>query len=276
MAFVRTNDINTYYEQRGVGPPVVFVHAAILDHSQWGRQMSALSDTYTTITYDIRGHGRTGGSETESYSIELFADDLAALIAALDLESPIICGLSMGGCIAQEYAATHPDEVAGVVLAETFTPEMFSRREWFQRSVILRATILPVRLIGYERVEKAMVWVQEQLSRTKAGGDYEKVEQLREAGPKMKTNEFAKVIRAVAAFHETEVDLAAISVPTLVLDGEHELPFVKQHAAKMGSEIPNAIVREVPDAGHASNLDNPAFFEDALRTFLDRVAAEAV
>ncbi|AFK21514.1 alpha/beta hydrolase (plasmid) [Haloferax mediterranei ATCC 33500] len=275
MAFVRTNDIDTYYEQRGVGPPVVFVHAAILAHSQWEHQVNALSDGYTTITYDIRGHGRTGGSEPASYSVELFADDLAALIAALDLEAPVICGLSLGGCIAQVYAATRPDEVAGIVLAETFTPEIFSRREWFQRSVMLRATIPFVRLIGYGRVETAMVWVQERLSRTKAGGDYEKVEQLREDVPKMNTNEFVKVIRAVAAFHKTEVDLAAISVPTLVLYGEHELPFVKQHAAKLKSKIPNAISREVPGAGHASNLDNPVFFEDALRRFLDGVAAEA-
>ncbi|ELZ98136.1 alpha/beta hydrolase fold protein / chloride peroxidase [Haloferax mucosum ATCC BAA-1512] len=274
MPFIRTGDIDTYYERRGVGPPVVFVHAAVLDHTQWDDQASALEDEYTTITYDVRGHGRTGGSARKAYSLDLLADDLGALITALALEKPIICGLSTGGCIAQVYAAANSDGLSGLVLADTFTPEVFDRREWLQRSVLLRAAIPPVRLVGYERVERVMVWIQERLSRTKAGGDYERVAELREDVPKMRTDEFAKVLRAIAAFHETEVVLAAISVPTLVLYGEHELPFIKHHAEKLKREIPTVTVREVPGAGHASNLDNPAFFEDALRTFGAKFTAD--
>ena len=271
MPTVRTNDVETYYERRGDGPPLLFVHGAILDHSQWKPQVDALGDDYTTIAYDVRGHGRTGGSARDAYSIDLFADDLDALIEALDLEQPVVCGLSTGGCIAQVYAATRSDQLAGVVLADTFTPELFDRREWLQRSAMLRATVPPVRLVGYERVEKAMVWLQERIQGEGVSGDYEKIERLRAAGPKMQTAEFAKVIRAVAAFHETEIDFSAVTAPALVLYGEHEPPFIRRHAPKLGSEIPNATVREVPGAGHASNLDNPEFFTDALREFLAEV-----
>ncbi|WP_224335358.1 alpha/beta fold hydrolase [Haloprofundus halobius] len=268
MPTVRTNDIETYYERRGSGPALVFVHGAILDHSQWTLQMDALSDKYTTYAYDVRGHGRTGGSNRERYSIELFADDLDAFLTALAIERPILCGLSMGGCIAQVYAAGHPDRIAGLVLADTFTPELLSRSEWLQRSVMLRATVPPVRLLGYERVEKAMVWLQERLSGESVSGDYSNVERLREAGPKMATEEFAKVIRAVAGFHETTLDLSAITTPTLVLYGEHEPPFLRRHVPKLQSELPDATVREVPGAGHASNLDDPEFFTGAMREFL--------
>lgn len=271
MPTVRTNDIETYYEQRGSGPPVVFIHGAILDHTQWAPQVDALSDEYTTIAYDVRGHGRTGGSARDSYSIELFADDLDALITALNLDHPVLCGLSMGGCIAQVYAATYPDRLAGLVLADTFTPELFDRREWLQRSAMLKATIPPVRLVGYERVEKAMVWLQERVSGKGVSGDYEQIEKLRAEGPKMTTDEFAKVIRAVATFHETEVDFPAIIVPALVLYGEREPSFIRRHAPKLGDEIPNASVREVPSAGHASNLDNSEFFTTAVREFLARI-----
>lgn len=270
MPTVRTNDIQTYYERRGSGPTVVFVHGAILDSSQWERQMDALEDEYTTVAYDVRGHGRTGGSARESYSIPLLADDLNALVTALDLEKPVVCGLSMGGCIAQVYAAAHPDELSGLILADTFTPELFDRREWFQRSVMLRATVPPVRLVGYERVEKAMVWIHERLSKG-ASGDYGQVKNLRAGGPKMETAEFAKVIRAVASFHETAVDYSSISAPTLVLYGEHEPAFMRRHAPKMRAEIPNAVVLKVPGGGHTSNLDNPEFFTDAVREFLANV-----
>ncbi|MFB6140372.1 MAG: alpha/beta fold hydrolase [Halosimplex sp.] len=155
MPTVRTNDVETYYERRGEGPPVVFVHGAIVDHSQWDPQLEALSDEYTTVAYDVRGHGRTGGSPRSAYSMDLFADDLHALLDALDIENPVLCGLSTGGCIAQVYAARHPDRVAGLVLADTFAPDYLSVGERFQRSLMLRATIPPVRLVGYERVEKA-------------------------------------------------------------------------------------------------------------------------
>ncbi|WP_224449445.1 alpha/beta fold hydrolase [Haloprofundus salilacus] len=270
MPTALTNDVETYYERRGSGPPLVFVHGAILDHTQWTAQMDALGDDYTTFAYDVRGHGRTGGSDRERYSMELFADDLDAFLTALGIERPVICGLSMGGCIAQVYTARHPDRIAGLVLADTFTPELLSRGEWLQRSVMLQATVLPVRLLGYERVEKAMVWLQERLSGEGVSGDYGNVERLREAGPKMETEEFAKVIRAVVTFHETDLDLSAITAPTLVLYGEHEPPFIRRHVPKLHAELPNATVQEVPGAGHASNLDDPEFFTGAMREFFTR------
>lgn len=267
MPTVQTNDIETYYEQRGDGPPIVFIHGAIVDHSQWLPQLEGLSDEYTTIGYDVRGHGRTGGSVEDQYSIDLFAADLDALVTALDLDTPVICGLSMGGCIAQVYAANHPERIAGLVLADTFSPRILDWRERLQ-FFVLKATIPPVRLVGYERVERVMVWLQERIQGTGVSGDYEKIERLRDEAPKMATEEFAKVIHALTNFHETELDLATISVPTLVLYGEHDAGFIRRHAPKLGDGIPNATVRTVPEAGHASNLDNPEFFSSSVREFL--------
>jgi len=153
MSTVQTNDVETYYERRDEGPPVVFVHGATVDHSQWDPQWDALSDDYEIIVYDVRGYGRTGGSPRGHYSIDLFADDLLVVLDALDIESAVLCVLSMGGCIAQVSATRHPDRVAGLVLADTFGPELLSRSEWLQRSVLLRAALLLVRVHGYERVD---------------------------------------------------------------------------------------------------------------------------
>ena len=270
MPTVRTGDVETYYERRGEGPPIVFVHASILDHSMWDEQAAALADDYETLVYDLRGHGRTGGSAVPAYSMDLFAEDLDALLAALAVERPVLCGLSMGGLVAQTYAAKYPDRVAGLILADTFTPRILTRGEWFLRRIVLNALIPPVRLVGYERVEKANVWLNERLF-SGVGGDYGNVERLRETGPKMATDEFAKVIRAMTRFHEESVDLSAIAVPTLVLYGEHELPFVKRHAAELAARLSDVEVDEVPDAGHASNLDDPDYFTAAIRSFLGRI-----
>ena len=279
MPTVQTNDIETYYERSGSGPPVVFVHGAIVDYTQWQPQFDALSDDYTTIAYDVRGHGRTGGSDRESYSMDLFSDDLAALVDALELDRPVVCGLSLGGCIAQAYADRYPDRLSGLVLVDTFGPSPLSPGERVQRR-LLRATIPLVRLFDYERVERVMVWLQERLSKG-VSGEYENIEAIRATGPTMATEEFAKVIRALARFHETPVGYRSITVPTLVLYGEHDAGFIRQHAPALADAIRGAKIREVPGAGHASNLDNPEFVTDALRLFLwgiwsgDRTARDA-
>jgi pimeloyl-ACP methyl ester carboxylesterase len=270
---VRTNDIETYYERHGDGPVVVFVHGAILDHSQWDPQVQTLDDEYTTIVYDVRGHGRTGGSSRETYSIELFAEDLDALITGLDLEKPVLCGLSMGGCIAQLYAATYPEKVSGLVLVGTFTPDLSTVGERLQMA-LLRATILPARLVGYERVERVLVWLQERFQKG-VSGDYENVEQLRARGPTIETAEFAKVIRALAAFPTAVVDYTAITAPTLVLHGEHEPAFIRRQSQLLTEYIADAVLSEIPDAGHASTLDDPAFVTSTVREFLQTVPRTA-
>ena len=270
MPTVRTGDVTTYYEDRGDGPAIVFVHGAILDHTQWWPQLDALADDYRVVAYDVRGHGRTGGSAVDAYSIDLLADDLATFVEALDLERPVLCGLSTGGCIAQAYAARHPDALSGLVLASTFGPEYLTFGDRLQRAVVLPATIPPTRLVGYERVERVLTWLNETFGNTGSSGDYENVQALRDRGEPMTSDEFAKTIRAVSGFHDTEIDYSTITVPTLVLYGENEPGFVHAHAARFADRVPDVEVRAVPGAGHASNMDNPDFYEDALREFLPR------
>jgi pimeloyl-ACP methyl ester carboxylesterase len=243
----------------------------MVDHTQWLPQFDALADDYTVLAYDVRGHGRTGGSDRERYSIDLFAEDLAALVDALGLDAPAICGLSMGGCIAQVYAERYPDRCGDLILADTFGPTPLSLAERVQRQA-LRATIPFARAVGYERVERGMVWLQERLS-PGVSGEYERIEAIREAGPTMEAAEFEKVIGALATFEEIPVGYRAISARTLVLYGEREAAFIRRHADRMGRWIRDATVLEVPDAGHASNLDNPEFVTDALRGFLGDTGA---
>lgn len=264
----RTNDVETHYERRGDGPPIVFVHGAVMDHSMWTPQLESLSDEYETIAYDVRGHGRTGGSSIDRYSVDLFADDLHALVVALKLDGPVVCGLSMGGCIAQAYAARYPDALSGLVLADTFTPELSTLRERLQLAS-LRTAIPFVRLVGYPRVQRALTWVNERFNRG-VSGDYGKIERLQAEAPEIGTDEFAKVIRSLVAFPESDVDFAKIAVPTLILYGENEPSFVRRQAGILEAKIPDAAVRVVPGAGHASNLDDAEFFTTAVREFIER------
>lgn len=119
MPTIQTNDITTWYDRTGEGMPIVFVHGAWTDHQMWEPQVEALADDYEVIAYDVQGHGRTGGSAEEQCTAELFATDLRALINGLDLDRPVLCGLSLGGMIGQTYAARYPDKLRGLILTDT-------------------------------------------------------------------------------------------------------------------------------------------------------------
>lgn len=269
MPTVQTGDVETYYERRGDGPPVVFVHGALSDHAATNRQLAAFSDEYTAFAYDLRGHGRTPNPHDAPYSVDLLADDLHAFVTALGLDRPVVCGVSMGGMVAQVYASRYPDGLGALVLADTFSPTFVSRRDRVERTVLLDALVGLVRFVGYDRARGAVTWLGRQLE-----GDA--TTSLRaDAFPPMRTAAAANSLRAVAAFHEVDVDLAAIGVPTLILYGEHESSLIRRHVPTLAAAISDASIRVVPDAGHASPWDNPEFFNDAVRAFLAEAPRQA-
>lgn len=268
MPTVRTDDIETYYERRGDGPPIVFIHGAIMDHRMWAVQTDALEDEFTTVAYDVRGHGRTGGSDVPTYTVDRYVEDLDALLTALGLEDVVLCGLSLGGCIAQVYASTYPERVAGLVLADTFTqaPLGLTGRLLFTN---LRVFAALDRIVRYKSLNRLQMYVGN-LVKPGIAGEGETVQELIDTGPTISHAEFAKIVRSLVVFPRADdVTLSQIDVPALILYGEHEPSLVRDHAVLMSELLPATEgVTEIPDAGHASNIDNAVFFTAALRQFL--------
>lgn len=268
MPTVRTNDIETYYERRGSGPPIVFIHGMAMSTGEWKPQMEALSDEYTTIAYDVRGHGHTGGSDREPYTMELYAADLDALLTGLGVENPVLCGLSMGGCIAQMYAVRYPEKVAGLVVSDTFTaaPLPLKGRLVFAN---LRFFGWLDRFVRYTTLNRFQTWVGTRLSPGVAG-DGATTQRIMEEAPTIAHAEFVKIANSMASFPESDLDSSQITVPTLVMHGENIPAVLRDMHRKLAEGLLNADVAftVVPDAGHASNIDNPQFFSTAVREFL--------
>lgn len=270
MPTARTRDIDTYYERRGNGPPVVFVHGMFMSATMWEPQLAALSDAYAAVAYDVRGHGRTGRSDWDRYSMELFAADLEALLDALGLDRVAVCGLSMGGAVAQTFAAAHPDRVAGLVLADTFPAGPMPLMGKIAMANIRFLARLD-RLIGYKTLNRLQLRVGNWLLPGVAG-DEETLQALVEADPTIPHAELVKIADATARFPRLDLDLAAVTAPALVLHGEHVPSAYPGITDRVAAQLANAEpeVSVVPGAGHASNLDNPDFFNDAVRRLLDR------
>jgi len=116
--YADVNGIKLYYETRGTGRPLVLLHGGLGAIEMFGPNLAALSAGRQVIAVDLQGHGRTVDID-RPLSVELMADDIAALIRHLGLERADIMGYSLGGGVALQTAIRHPEVVRKLVVVST-------------------------------------------------------------------------------------------------------------------------------------------------------------
>jgi pimeloyl-ACP methyl ester carboxylesterase len=118
---VEVNGATLHYEQRGAGAPLILIHGGLSSSAQWAPVVPELADDFRVITPDSRGHGRSTNPAGE-LSYTLIADDIAALIAALGLQRPVVGGWSDGGQVTLELGVRHPG-AAGALIVGAACPD---------------------------------------------------------------------------------------------------------------------------------------------------------
>ncbi|WP_394175159.1 alpha/beta fold hydrolase [Guptibacillus hwajinpoensis] len=130
MAYVKIDDIDLYYEDKGSGLPIIFLHPPGMGHVVFHEQ-EKLAEHFRVIVFDMRGHGRSGlGSK--DFSISLLANDLHHLMSELGIEKAVLLGYSSGGSVVQEFCIHHQEKVAGLILCGGFSEvsDMFLQAEF--------------------------------------------------------------------------------------------------------------------------------------------------
>lgn len=112
-----------YYTETGHGgPPIVLVHGAFCDHTDFAPLIEHYRAQHRVVAVDLRGHGESSAPK-QDYSVDVFVDDLAWICAQLGVHRPVVIGHSLGGQIAMQLAASHPDvPAAAVALDATIVP----------------------------------------------------------------------------------------------------------------------------------------------------------
>jgi pimeloyl-ACP methyl ester carboxylesterase len=116
---IQVNEAALYYEERGDGAPLILIHGGLGSGSQWEPVMPEVADGFRVITPDSRGHGRSTNPAGE-LSYARVADDVAALIAELGLQRPVVGGWSDGGQVTLEFGARHPETAAALIVGAAY------------------------------------------------------------------------------------------------------------------------------------------------------------
>jgi 3-oxoadipate enol-lactonase len=273
--YIRANGVRTFVQVAGSGEPIVFIHGALLNSFLWYPQLDYFGATNFCVSYDLRGHGRTGPSSEVSYTTSLFARDLRALLDALRLGQVTLCGLSLGGMIAQTFAELYPQRVRCLILCDTAFSTFAGAVEMLLNAVVGAVTPSAIRTLGAGNFCALSHWVNRLsgqggwVSQTLAGRMY-----ASRALASVPGEEMIKVYRSVLAFRGCRLD--GFTGPALLINGASDSPLILRQARLLQHQLPHAEYQIVPRAGHLANLDNPFEFNRMLDRFLMRTATEPI
>jgi pimeloyl-ACP methyl ester carboxylesterase len=236
------------YERHGAGPPLVLVHGAACDSRMWQPQLSALAAEFTVVAWDEPGAGRSADLPPD-FGLADYADHLEELIDGLSVGPSHVAGLSWGGTVALELFRRHPEQVATLILADTYAG-------W-------KGSLPPEELRA--RIEGAASGGP--TPGLFAGDPSAEVVALIETMEAEVRPESLRTALAIMAETDQRALLPRIDVPTLLIWGEQDGRSPLRVARQFEQAIPGAELVVIPEAGHMSNLEQPGRFNDAVRAF---------
>lgn len=249
------------FDDVGSGPPVVLLHAFPLSRVMWEPQIEALQDSYRVITPDLRGFGGSQGF-TDSPSLDRMADDVAELLEELHIrERVVLGGLSMGGYAALAFARRHSGRLRGLILADTKAEsDDDAAKAYRARTIAFAAEHSALDVL--EQLLDKLVCPQTMSERP------EVVAMVRRIAASQSSAAIIQSMQAMRERPDSRPSLSAIAVPTLVVVGENDTFTPPSQSETLASGIRGAKLARIPGAGHFSNLENPAAFNAAVRSFL--------
>ncbi len=250
------------YEERGAGESLVLVHGHPFDRSMWSPQAEALSSDFRVIAVDLPGYGASP-QRSEVMTMRAFADAVVELLDQLAVERSIVIGLSMGGLVAMELGLEYPNRVNGLVLAATTADpaaadeaeiRAATARVALERGMLPLAAAMIVELFGPKAAcDRALVLklFEMMLSTSPAGA--------------------AAALRGRAERPDYSTLLRSLSVPALVISGDHDTHSPEPVIRRLLEALPSPALVRCHDSGHLPNLEEPERFNEAVRQFARRV-----
>lgn len=264
MPDIQLPGVRLYYEERGAGEPLVLVPGFGAGMWIWFRQTEELARRFRVITFDPRGVARSGWRD-EPLTIEMIADDVAALLSALGCGGAHVVGASFGGFVAQEFALRHPELTRTLVLACTSyggeghvpaaaeTLAAIASNKGLSADERARDNLLLAFSPGYAEREPAEAARVLALSAANPAPDYVLRRQL----------------QAAVAF-DAAARVARINAPTLVITGDRDHVVPHENSLNLAARIPRAELQTMAGGSHTFFIERADEFNRAVTDFIER------
>ncbi len=265
MPKVKANGITMNYEQQGAGEPLVLIPFLAADNACYAFQVADYAKHFTCISLDPRGAGETD-KPTGTYTMELFADDVAAFMQAIGLERAHVSGVSLGAATGLWVAAKYPQLVKSLSL----------HSGWPKSDPFLKVVVE-----GWQSIAKGLGSVTEMVIQGifpycftpelyAAKPDY--IDQLAafvRSRPQQPFDAFIRQSNAVIA-HDALAQLGRIKAPTQITFGRHDTVTSTRFADAMKNGIKGSELLEFETCAHAAIYESVAEFNDKTLSFLQR------
>lgn len=269
MPYANSDGVRLYYEEAGAGEPLVFVHEFAGDCRSWEAQLRFFSRRYRCVAYNARGYPPSDVPEDPAdYAQEQQADDVAAVLDALDIERAHVVGLSMGAFATLHFGLRHADRARSLVLAgigsgapkgemrEAFQRESRAAADAFERDG--SAAVAEVLAVGPNRVQ----------IRAKDPRSWEEFKaHLAEHSARGSANTLRGYQASRPSLYDLEDKIRAVAVPVLIAVGDEDEPCLDT-SLWLKRILPWAGLWVVPRTGHCINIEEPAAFNRQLLDFL--------
>lgn len=270
MAFVEVNGVRLHVIDEGAGEPVLFLHGFTGTAAGWSRVASAFSTRRRTIRVDLLGHGLSSAPDDPGrYALPRAAEDLVALLDALDVQTCVVAGYSMGGRTALHLALAAPERIRGLIL-ESASPGIADPVE---RQIRRRSDEALAEKLEREGIAAFVeYWESLPLFATQKRLPDDVRAAVRQERMRQSAHGLAGSLRGAGAGMQEDLfpRLSELSMPVLLiaggLDDKYRRIARSLHEALAGSR--HCIVE---GAGHNVHLERPDAYIRAVEAFLDEL-----
>ncbi len=265
--------VRLYFEETGVGTPLVFVHEFAGDLRSWEPQLRMFGQRYRAIAYNARGYPPSDVPEqVAAYSQDRAADDIAAVLDHLGIAAAHVVGLSMGGFATLHFGFRHPARARSLVVAGCGYGADPAQQDSFRAEGA--NTVAFIREHGMEAFAARYAYgptrVQFENKDPRGFGEFRRM--LAEHSALGSANTQLGVQRERPSLYHLVEKMQALTVPTLVLTGDEDWPCLAP-GILMKQNIPTAALAVMPNCGHGINAEDPDQFNRIVGDFLAQVDA---
>lgn len=264
------NTVELHYDIQGDGPPLLLIAGLGMSSSAWAGVVPVLSRSWTVITVDNRGTGRSPVPEGP-YTIDGMADDVAAVLGQLNLGPVSAVGWSLGGSVLQSLLINHGELIDRGVLLNAFPSYTRVQDAWLEAGLILRQSGMDRAALGVQGVAWGMT--------ARIVMDHEALyeAQLRgvELDPYPTSFEGFSAQAAGLRIYDSRSELPRVRNRVLVLSGAEDVLTPPWQSVEIAELIPDAHLQVLPRGSHGMIMEYPEDTLAAITAFL-KTTAETV